>query len=140
MFEVDKIKTLGDSYMAVAGLIESTPDHAEHAVRMALGTIEEIGHSNAENKCDFSARIGINSGAVIGGVIGESRFMYDMWGVTVNVASRMESEGINGKVQVSEASYDLVKLIANLKCTSRGEVEIKGKGTMNTWLVENASA
>ena len=74
---------------------------------------------------------------MIGGVIGESRFMYDMWGDTVNVASRMESEGMNGMVQISEATYDLVKLIPDFNFVSRENVEIKGKGTMDTWLVAN---
>ena len=136
MFQVEKIKTIGDSYMAVSGLLDLTPDHAERAVRMALATIVEIRRFNVEKKFDLNARVGINSGPVIGGIIGESRFMYDMWGDTVNVASRMESEGITGKIQLSEATYDLVKLIPNLKFTSRGEVEIKGKGNMKTWLVE----
>ena len=136
LYDVEKIKTIGDCYMAVSGLIEITPNHAENAVRMALAVITEIELFNTENKFNLDVRIGINSGPVIGGVIGESRFMYDMWGDTVNVASRMESEGIIGNIQLSEATYDLVKLIPDFQFTSRKDVEIKGKGTMQTWLVE----
>ncbi len=135
-FEVEKIKTIGDSYMAVSGLIETSPDHAENAVRMALGAIREVTDFNSDNKFNLNVRIGINSGPVIGGIIGESRFMYDMWGDTVNVASRMESEGINGKIQISEATYDLIKMLPDLEFTPRSEIDIKGKGIMNTWLVE----
>ena len=134
--EVEKIKTIGDSYMAVSGLRKSTPQHAENAVRMALATIEEINDFNRANKFDLNVRVGVHSGPVIGGVIGESRFMYDMWGDTVNVASRMESGGIAGKVQISETTYDLVKLLPNLNCSPRGEIQVKGKGQMNTWLVD----
>ena len=138
-FQVEKIKTIGDSYMAVSGLLEASPDHAERAVRMALGAIEEVARFNIENKFNLDIRVGINSGPVIGGIIGESRFMYDMWGDTVNVASRMESEGIKGKIQLSEATYDLVKLIPDLTCILRGELEVKGKGNMKTWLVESGT-
>ena len=133
---VDKIKTIGDSYMAVSGLHKGNENHAADAIRMALGTIEEINDFNKINKFDLDVRIGVHSGPVIGGVIGESRFMYDMWGDTVNVASRMESTGIPGKVQISETTYDLVKLIPDLTYLPRGEIEVKGKGLMKTWLLE----
>ncbi len=133
---VEKIKTIGDSYMAVAGLRKSDPRHAENAVRMALATIEEIRDFNQINKFDLNVRVGVHSGPVIGGVIGESRFMYDMWGDTVNVASRMESLGLPGKVQISETTYDLVKLVKDLKYHPRGKIEVKGKGKMSTWLLD----
>ena len=133
---VEKIKTIGDSYMAVSGLRKSDPRHAENAVRMALATIEEIRDFNQVNKFDLNVRVGVHSGPVIGGVIGESRFMYDMWGDTVNVASRMESLGLPGKVQISETTYDLVKLVKDLKYHPRGKIEVKGKGQMSTWLFE----
>jgi Amt family ammonium transporter len=136
-FEVEKIKTIGDAYMAVSGLLESKDNHAENAVRMALSATKEIGKFNEDNKFELDIRVGINSGPVIGGVIGESRFMYDMWGDTVNVASRMESEGVNGMVQISEATYDLVKLIPDFNFVLRENIEIKGKGAMDTWLVTN---
>ena len=133
---VEKIKTIGDSYMAVSGLSKSDPRHAENAVRMALATIEEIRDFNQVNKFDLNVRVGVHSGPVIGGVIGESRFMYDMWGDTVNVASRMESLGLAGKVQISETTYDLVKLVKDLRYQPRGRIEVKGKGHMNTWLLD----
>ena len=105
-------------------------------MRMALATIEEIRDFNQVNKFDLNVRVGVHSGPVIGGVIGESRFMYDMWGDTVNVASRMESLGLPGKVQISETTYDLVKLVKGLKYQPRGKIEVKGKGEMSTWLFE----
>ena len=134
-YDVEKVKTIGDSYMAVSGLIEMTPNHAENAVRMSLAAVKEIQQFNIENKFDLSVRVGINSGPVIGGIIGDSRFMYDMWGDTVNVASRMESGGMEGQIQISEATYDLIKLLPDLVFTTRGDVEVKGKGLMKTWLV-----
>ena len=135
-FGVEKIKTIGDSYMAVSGLSKSDPHHAENAVRMALATIEEIIAFNEANKFNLNVRVGVHSGPVIGGVIGDTRFMYDMWGDTVNVASRMESLGLPGKVQISETTYDLIKLVNNLNCLSRGPIEVKGKGQMSTWLLD----
>jgi len=133
---VEKIKTIGDSYMAVSGLRKNNPRHAEDAVRMALATIEEINDFNRAEKFDLNVRVGVHSGPVIGGVIGESRFMYDMWGDTVNVASRMETGGIPGNVQISETTYDLIKLVPDLTCMPRGEIQVKGKGEMNTWLLD----
>ena len=124
--------------MAVSGLLRLSGNHAESAVRMSLAAIDEIEQFNIDNKFNLSARIGINSGPVIGGVIGKSRFMYDMWGDTVNVASRMETSGVDGQVQVSEATYDLVKLVPDLKFEPQGELEVKGKGKMSTWLVNYA--
>ena len=138
-YDVEKIKTIGDSYMAVSGLIEMTPNHAENAIRMSLAIIDEMDLFNLENKFNLNVRVGINSGPVIGGVIGESRFMYDMWGDTVNVASRMESGGVEGKIQISEGTYDLVKLLPNLDFTPRDDIEVKGKGAMKTWLVANTT-
>jgi len=136
---IEKIKTIGDSYMAVSGLRKDTLHHAEDAVRMALSTIAEINDFNRTNKFDLNVRVGVHSGPVIGGVIGESRFMYDMWGDTVNVASRMETGGIPGSVQISETTYDLVKLVPEFSCMPRGGVEVKGKGEMNTWLLDLSS-
>ena len=133
---VEKIKTIGDSYMAVSGLRKDTPSHAEDAVRMALATIEEINDFNRAEKFDLNVRVGVHSGPVIGGVIGESRFMYDMWGDTVNVASRMEAGGIPGSVQISETTYDLIKLVPDFTCMPRGGIQVKGKGEMNTWLLD----
>ena len=108
----------------------------DDAVRMALATIEEINDFNRAEKFDLNVRVGVHSGPVIGGVIGESRFMYDMWGDTVNVASRMEAGGIPGSVQISETTYDLIKLVPDFTCMPRGGIQVKGKGEMNTWLLD----
>jgi len=135
LFDVEKIKTIGDAYMAVSGLEKGTQNHAENAIRMALGIKKELILFNDKNKFDLDIRIGINSGPVIGGVIGDDRFIYDLWGDAVNVASRMESTGIPGKIQISEATHDLVKLVPGFHFELRKNVEVMGRGEMNAYFV-----
>ena len=130
---VEKIKTIGDGYMAVAGISEWTEDHAQLCARMALEMHEAIALYNHENNTELSLRVGLNSGPVIAGVIGTSRFLYDIWGDTVNVASRMESYGIPGKTQVTEKTFDLLRDFFELE--AREPIEIKGKGLMNTFIL-----
>jgi len=135
LFDVEKIKTIGDAYMAVSGLEKGTQNHAENAIRMALGIKKELILFNDKHKFDLDIRIGINSGPVIGGVIGDDRFIYDLWGDAVNVASRMESTGIPGKIQISEATHDLVKLVPGFHFELRKNVEVMGRGEMNAYFV-----
>tara|TARA_B100000029_G_scaffold338092_1_gene330323 strand:- start:1082 stop:2986 length:1905 start_codon:yes stop_codon:yes gene_type:complete len=135
-FGVEKIKTIGDSYMAVSGLNKNMSNHAESAVKMSFGVIDEIKKFNEQNKFDLDVRIGINSGPVIGGVIGSDRFIYDLWGDSVNVASRMESTGAPGRIQVSEATRDLIKLNPEYQFELHENTEIKGRGKMDTYFVE----
>ncbi|MFP8873727.1 MAG: adenylate/guanylate cyclase domain-containing protein, partial [Myxococcota bacterium] len=123
---VEKIKTTGDGYMAVAGVFHWTEDHAESCARMALEMHEAIKRYNHDNKLDLNLRVGINSGPVIAGVIGTSRFLYDMWGDTVNTASRMEAYGVPGKTQVTEMTFDLLKSRFDLE--AREPIDVKGKG------------
>jgi class 3 adenylate cyclase len=129
---LEKIKTIGDCYMVAAGVPEPREDHAaalcEFGLRMQAFVAERTfgGHS-------LRFRIGINSGPVFAGVIGRKRFLYDLWGDAVNVASRMESTGVAGSVQITDATYDLVR--ARFACEERGMVEVKGKGQMRTWRV-----
>lgn len=132
---VEKIKTIGDSYMAVSGLDKTTLKHAVNTLNMAFGVIKEIKKFNLENKFEIDVRIGINTGPVIGGIIGKDRFIYDLWGDAVNVASRMETTGIPGQIQISEATHDLVKLDPRFKFELRKDTEIKGRGQMNTYFV-----
>lgn len=108
-YKVEKIKTIGDSYMAVAGVPEPMENHAEAMAEVGLGILEIIEDLNREENLSLQVRIGLHSGPIIAGIIGFKKFVYDLWGRTVNFASRMESQGQPGKIQVSQATYDLLK-------------------------------
>lgn len=136
---LEKIKTIGDAYMAVAGLPTARQDHAEAASAMALAMLCEIGRMNATHGVELSLRIGLHSGPVVAGVIGHRKFSYDLWGDTVNTASRMESHGLPGAVQISEATAG--RLGSGFRVADRGVIDVKGKGPMRTWwLVGGAPA
>jgi class 3 adenylate cyclase len=121
---VEKIKTIGDAYMAVAGLPDAAPDHSERIAELAL---------DMRDQSSLPIRIGIDTGAVVAGVIGESKFIYDLWGDAVTTASRMESHGVPGEIQVTEAVRD--RLADRYEFAPRGEIEVKGRGRMRTWLL-----
>ncbi|MBI4779927.1 MAG: adenylate/guanylate cyclase domain-containing protein [Oscillatoriophycideae cyanobacterium NC_groundwater_1537_Pr4_S-0.65um_50_18] len=135
---LEKIKTIGDAYMVVGGLPLERPDHAEAIAQMALDMQDAIAQFSMEQNQPFSIRIGINTGPVIAGVIGTKKFIYDLWGDTVNVASRMESQGIPGQIQVTSDAYDRLHHAFLLK--ERGRIEIKGKGVMTTYLLQEKKA
>jgi adenylate cyclase len=126
---LEKIKTIGDAYMAAAGVPDPRPDHARAAALLGLEMRDMVATSSAAQ--GLRLRIGINSGPVVAGVIGTKRLVYDLWGEAVNTASRMESHGTAGEVQISRATYELVK--DEFVCTPRGTIEVKGKGRMETW-------
>ena len=130
---LEKIKTIGDAYMVAAGIPIERPDHAEAIAEMALDMLVTIKKLNVKLDAKFDLRIGINSGPVVAGVIGTKKFIYDLWGNAVNTASRMESHGIPGRIQVSHYTYDL--LHDKYEFEDRGEIEIKGKGQMRTYLL-----
>ncbi|WP_437600578.1 adenylate/guanylate cyclase domain-containing protein [Sorangium sp. So ce590] len=135
---LEKIKTIGDAYMVVGGLPSQRPDHARAIARMALAMTCAMDQFLADDGEPFRLRIGINTGPVIAGVIGKKKFSYDLWGDAVNVASRMESSGEPGRIQVSEASY--ARLVGDFLLEERGLVTIKGKGAMKTyWLVSETT-
>lgn len=129
----EKIKTIGDAYMVVAGLPTPRSDHAQAIANLALDMQQALVNFNAEHQQSLSIRIGINTGPVVAGIIGLKRFIYDLWGDTVNVASRMESHGLAGKIQVSEATYECLK--EQYLFDKRGIIEVKGKGKMTTYLL-----
>jgi adenylate cyclase len=128
---LEKVKTIGDCYMAVAGVPDPSPDHARKAALLALGMREVVATSAAAGWAGLELRIGINSGPVVGGVIGTKRFLYDLWGDAVNTASRMESQGTPGEIQITRATYELLK--DDFVCRRRGTIPVKGKGQMETW-------
>ena len=130
---LEKIKTIGDCYMMVSGLPTPRYDHAEIAADLALALREEMASRVAPHGGPLLMRIGMHTGPVVAGVIGTMKFAYDLWGDTVNIASRMESHGVGGAIQVTEATYR--RLQDRYVCEERGAVEIKGKGAMCTYLL-----
>ncbi len=130
-YGVEKIKTIGDAYMCVAGLPEPCDDHAERMAKMALAMNQKIAESYPSG--EIKLRIGIHCGEVIAGVIGKNKYAYDLWGDTVNTASRMESHGVENKIQVSEEFRN--QLGDKFSFEERGEIDVKGKGKMKTWFL-----
>ena len=132
-----KIKTLGNSYMAAAGVPVPATDHATRAAHLSLDMVDAMDRFNARRGHSLQVRIGIASGAVVAGVIGKRLYLYDVWGDAVNVASRMESHGVAGRVQVSESTRELLGKPFLLE--ARGALEVEGKGEMKTWFVGGRS-
>jgi adenylate cyclase len=137
-YELEKIKTIGDCYMVAAGVPSPRPDHARVLGLMALDmqeamrSVDDVGHLGLE------LRIGINSGPVVAGVIGRKRFLYDLWGDAVNTASRMESHGTSGRIQITRATKEL--LDDEFVCEPRGTIPVKGKGEIEAWYLVGLSA
>jgi class 3 adenylate cyclase len=130
---LEKIKTIGDAYMVAGGIPQADERHAALVTEMALGMREDLQAFNNQNGTDIAMRIGINSGSVIAGVIGHTKFSYDLWGNTVNAASRMESTCEVGQIQVSASTYELIKDLFSTR--ERGFVECKGLGQVRTHFV-----
>lgn len=132
-YGLEKIKTIGDAYMVVGGLPMPQPDHPQAIAEMALAMREEIEKFNLRYHQNCSLRIGINTGPVVAGVIGTKKFIYDLWGDTVNIASRMESHGLPGAIQVTAATYE--HLQNDYTFELRGLIQVKGKGEIAAYLL-----
>jgi adenylate cyclase len=132
---VEKIKTIGDSYMAVAGAPEPRPDHAEAAMALARGMLVILAEVCERDDLDLELRIGLASGSVVGGVIGQKRILFDLWGDTVNLASRMESSGVPGRIQVAPSTWELLREAPAYSFEARELIEVKGLGLMTTYLL-----
>jgi len=130
---LEKIKTIGDAYMVAGGIPIARPDHAEASAEMALDMLVAIDELNVKLEATFDLRIGINSGPVVAGVIGTKKFIYDLWGNAVNTASRMESHGVPGRIQVSFYTYELLR--DKYEFEERGSIDIKGQGEMRTYFL-----
>lgn len=134
-YGLEKIKTVGDAYLAVCGLPVANKNHAQNTVKAAI-EINKFVQKRNETGRKFKIRIGINSGSVVAGIIGVNKFAYDIWGDSVNIAARMEQSGDAGKINISETTYQLIK--NNFSCTYRGEVNAKNKGMMNMYFVNDS--
>jgi class 3 adenylate cyclase len=132
-YQLEKIKTIGDCYMVAAGVPSMRRDHAHALVRFGLDICDCMDSHPLIDAHPCRVRVGVSSGRVVAGVIGQKKFSYDIWGDTVNVASRMESNGLAGRVQISRETYELIK--DDFVCEARGEIAVKGKGAMEAWVV-----
>jgi class 3 adenylate cyclase/NAD(P)-dependent dehydrogenase (short-subunit alcohol dehydrogenase family) len=135
-YELEKIKTIGDCYMAVGGLPEPQPDHDERVARAALEMLPALTRVGKWLDLPLAVRIGMQTGDAVAGVIGRQKFVYDLWGDTVNTASRMETHGVGGQIQCTERVYR--RLNGRFTFTPRGEIDIKGKGPMSTYFLVGA--
>ena len=130
---MEKIKTIGDAYLAICGLPHPSKDHAKRTVLAALDIIKFINHHETQGG-KFNVRVGINSGSVVAGIVGVKKFAYDIWGDTVNTAARMEQNSKNGKINISESTYQLIK--NDFKCEHRGKIVAKNKGEIGMYFVD----
>ena len=134
---LEKIKTIGDAYMAAAGLPIPAADHAARAAHMALDMIEAVDRFNVQSLYKLQVRIGMSTGKAVAGVIGKRKFLYDLWGDVVNTASRMESHGVAGRIQMTDSTRQ--GLSEPFVLEKRGAIDVKGKGEMHTWFLNSRS-
>ena len=135
-YKIEKIKTIGDAYLATAGLPTADSLHAPHMVQAAIEIADFMIDRYAKlGDRTFQIRIGVHSGSVVAGIVGIKKFAYDIWGDTVNTAARMEQNCEPGRINISETTYELVK--DKFDCEYRGEIDAKGKGVMKMYYVNN---
>jgi guanylate cyclase len=132
-YGLEKIKTIGDCYMVAAGVPVPREDHAQAAADMALAMCAVVDRMERDDGTQLQLRIGLNSGPVVAGVIGRKRFIYDLWGDVVNTASRMESHGAPGRIQLTASTHELIR--DEFECVPRGPVQVKGKGAVEAWFL-----
>jgi len=130
---LEKIKTIGDAYMAASGVPVPRADHTDAIAELALAMGPELDRVAADTRLHLQLRIGIDTGPVVAGVIGRAKFIYDLWGDTVNTASRMESQGLAGRIQVTQRLYE--RLLNKYQFEKRGSIQVKGKGEMTAYLL-----
>jgi len=135
-YGLEKLKTIGDAYMFVGGIPEESKDHALRCVQAGLEIIEFVNQMQKARKKFWKIRVGVHTGKLVAGVIGKKKFIYDVWGDTVNTASRLESAGEPGKINIAEDTYRLIKKYYH--CTPRGKISVKGKGPLNMYFVGEA--
>jgi PAS domain S-box-containing protein len=133
-FQIEKIETIGDAYFAACGLPEKNKDHASQCIEAAKQMFRYLEKRNKKNEIQWKMRAGIHSGPVVAGVVGKKKYNYDLFGDTVNTASRMETNGEAGKINISETTYELIK--GKYNCIPRGQINAKGKGNLNMYFVE----
>ncbi len=137
-FRVEKIKTIGEPYMAVPGAPEPRADHASAAMALARGMMNALVEARTRLDLPLELRVGLASGPVVGGIIGQRRILFDLWGDTVNIASRMESSGVPGRIQVGPSTRDLLRNSWSFE--EREPVEVKGLGRMTRYLLADPAA
>lgn len=131
---IEKIKTIGDAYLAASGLPEETPDHAQKCILAAKSMIDFLNQRNTRNQIKWKMRIGIHSGPIVAGVVGKKKFAYDLFGDTINTASRIETAGESGRINISTSTYELIK--DEFECIHRGKIPAKGKGVIDMYFVK----
>ena len=133
-FQIEKIETIGDAYMAACGLPEENADHALRCIDAAKQMIKFLKNRNKKNEIQWEMRVGIHSGPVVAGVVGKKKYAYDLFGDTVNTANRIETNGEVGKINISSSTYQEIK--DRFSCEYRGKIQTKGKGELDMYFVK----